>query len=162
LVSASTVLIIAANLLHWDVDYMELWTCLGRVTPAPLSLSAISSPCYPCAWGVQSGDAGLPIGLGREIRAWRQREQGRGTEKQLTWCHAAGFLVFLCTGAFSRSCWFCRVVGFGLYEATVLRALQATPQVAPMPTYDTSLPGLVSLCCALACSRAGALGRRAG
>ena len=35
-------------------------------------------------------------------------------------------------------------MGFGLYEATALLALQATPQVAPMPTYDTWCPGLVS------------------
>jgi hypothetical protein len=56
LVSASIVLIIAANLLHWDVDYLELWTCLGLMTPALLSLSTVSTSCCPallsCAWGL--------------------------------------------------------------------------------------------------------------
>ena len=86
LVSASMVFIMAANLLHWDVDYTELWNCLGLETPAPLSLSNASSPSYPytSAWCVQSGGEGIPIGLGREIRAWGQRERGRGTKTQLT------------------------------------------------------------------------------
>jgi hypothetical protein len=62
--SGSIVLIVAANLLEWRLDYTELWTCIGCPPPRapPLPFSPCPAPCRV------PGPSSQGLGRGRSER----------------------------------------------------------------------------------------------